>query len=434
MDSEFMNLIDILTAEKGINKDVLLDTIKRALQMAYKKKVGKEDDVEVTVDEKTGAYKVYAIKNVVDDSKEELEDNDIVYRDALKYNTNAEVGGTIMIDVTPKDFGRMAVLNAKQIIEQKLKESERDSLYEEFAAKQDEIITGVVQRIEMKPDNMGGKPKRVVYVNLEKTDCVMYEKDQVQGEMYRPNMKIPVYVYKVEKTTKGPKIYVSQSHPNLVVRLLEKEVPELADGSIIIKSITREAGSRTKIALYSRLENVDAVGTCIGTKGMRISSVMKSLKNEKVDLVEWNKESKQFIANALLPAKVKTVVVDEEGKRAVAIVPDNELSVAIGKEGINVRLASKLTGMRIDIKTLSDVKKLEDEQQLLNGGVKLDDGINSDGEIDSINIGSTNYDDESIDDIMKKFEAAIAGTSDDDIDVADINEDFGFGADWDENT
>ena len=411
-----MNLIDILTAEKGINKDVLLETIKHALQTAYRKKVGKDVDVDIVVDEKTGAYRVFAVKNVVDDGCEELGENDIVYRDALKYDSKAEVGGTISIDVTPKDFGRMAVLNAKQVIEQKLKEAERDSLYEEFAAKQDEIIIGTVQRVEMKPDPLGGKPKKTVYVNLDKTDCAMYEKDQVAGEVYKSNMKIPVYVYKVEKTTKGPRIFVSHSHPNLVVRLLEREVPELADGSIVIKSITREAGARTKIAVFSRLENVDAVGTCLGTKGMRISAVMKELKNEKIDVIEWNKDMKQFIANALMPAKVKNVIADEEGKRAVAIVPDNELSVAIGKEGINVRLASKLTGMKIDIKTVSDLKKMEQDHIGIDSLVKP-------SKKETVEPDETDV----LDDIMREFEAVITDSSD------NADRKSKPGVDWDED-
>ncbi len=413
-----MGLIDILTAEKGINKDVLMETIKHALQTAYRKNVGKEVDVDIAVDEKTGAYRVFAVKNVVDNATEELTENDIVYSDALKYDSGAEIGGTIRIDVTPKDFGRMAVLNAKQVIEQKLKEAGRDSLYEEFAAKQDEIIIGTVQRVELKPDPQGGKPKKVVYVNLEKTDCAMYEKDQVQGEIYRSNMKIPVYVYKVEKTTKGPRICVSHAHSNLVVRLLEREIPELADGSIVIKSITREAGARTKIAVLSRLENVDAVGTCIGTKGMRISAVMKELKNEKIDIVEWNKETKNFVANALLPAKVKNVVVDEEGKRAVAIVPDSELSVAIGKEGINVRLASKLTGMKIDIKTVSDIKKMEQE----NGGE-----LSFMKKAEEKKPVEDTLDVDALDDIMREFEAVITDTSD------NGEEKTSLGVDWDED-
>lgn len=415
-----MSLIDILTEEKGINKDVLLETIKHALQTAYRKKVGKEVDVDIAIDEKTGAYRVYAVKNVVEDDKEELAENDIVYKDALKYDAKAEIGGTIRIDVTPKDFGRMAVLNAKQVIEQKLKEAERDSLYEEFAAKQDEIIIGTVQRVEMKPDPLGGKPKKTVYVNLEKTDCAMYEKDQVSGEIYRSNMKIPVYVYKVEKTTKGPKIFVSHAHPNLVVRLLEREIPELADGSIIIKGITREAGARTKVAVFSRIENVDAVGTCIGAKGMRISAVMKELKNEKIDIVEWNKDMKQFIANSLMPAKVKNVIADEDGKRAVAIVPDNELSVAIGKEGINVRLASKLTGMKIDIKTVSELKQMEKEhsegEALLFGADNERKAKESAPETDTL------------DDIMKEFEAALTDFSADSSDKK-----ANLGVDWDED-
>lgn len=364
---DFMELVDVLTKEKGINKDVLLDTIKHALQTAYKKKVGKEDEVEIAVDDKTGAYKVYAIKQVVENDKETLYDNEIVYTDALKYNTNAEVGGTVLIDVTPKDFGRMAVLNARQVIEQKLKEAERESLYEEFAAKQDEIIIGTVQRTDKKKevieDEAGNKTvteKRVVYVNLEKTDCAMFERDQVKDVNYVPNMKIPVYVYRVDKTTKGPKVFVSHSHPNIVVRLLEREVPEIANGTIVIKAITREAGLRTKVAVLSRMENVDAVGTCIGPKGMRIAPIMKILNNERIDVVNWDSDPAKFISNALAPAKVHKVRVDTASGRTTAVVSDAQLSVAIGKEGINVRLASKLTGMKIDIKTLSEYKSMVD--------------------------------------------------------------------------
>lgn len=419
MDPEFNSLIDILVEEKGINKETLIETIKHALQTAYRKKVGREDEVDIEVDDKTGAYKVYATKTVVEDDKEELTENEIIFSDAVKYDRKAEIGSVIKIDVTPKDFGRMAVLNAKQVIEQKLKESERDSLYEEFAAKQDEILMGTVQRVEMKPDPMGGKPKKVVYVNLDKTDCAMYEKDQVANEIYRSNMKIPVYVYKVEKTTKGPKIFVSHAHPTLVVRLLEKEVPELADGTIVIKSITREAGMRTKIAVYSRLENVDAVGTCIGSKGMRINTVMKELKSEKIDVVEWSKDLDRFVANALLPAKVKEVVIDEETKRAVAVVADNELSVAIGKEGINVRLASKLTGMRIDIKTVSDVKKLEEENKPLLEGATVQPKTQK---------VSAMLEQDDLDSIMKEFELAISDSSDD-----KASKKKNFGADTDEN-
>ncbi len=423
MDPEFNNLIDILTQEKGINKDVLMETIKHALQTAYKKKVGREDEVDIAVDDKTGAYRVFEIKNVVENGSEDLEYSDIVLRDALKYDSGATVGGTIRVDVTPKDFGRMAVLNAKQIIEQKLKEAERDSLYEEFAAKENEIIIGTVQRVEIKPDAATGKNKKAVYVNLEKTDCVMYEKDQVAGEIYRSNMKIPVFVYKVEKTTKGPKIFVSHSHPNLVVRLLEKEVPELADGSIVIKSITREAGQRTKIAVYSRIENVDPVGTCIGTKGMRINTVMKELKNEKIDVVEWNKDMSIFVSNSLLPAKVKHIEIDEESKRAVAVVADNELSVAIGKEGINVRLASKLTGMRIDIKTVSDAKKLEES------GVELLEKTKPVQSKPNKNTEAVSHEPDDLDDIMKAFAAVIG----DDKDASDEKL-TKFGVDFDEES
>ena len=229
-------------------------------------------------------------------------------------------------------------------------------------------------------------------------------------------MKITVYVYKGEKTTKGPRIFVSHSHPNLVVRLLEREIPELADGSIVIKSITREAGARTKIAVFSRLENVDAVGTCIGTKGMRISAVMKELKNEKIDVIEWNKDMKQFIANAIMPAKVKNVIADEEGKRAVAIVPDNELSVAIGKEGINVRLASKLTGMKIDIKTVSDLKKME--QDHIGADSLIKPSKKEQVEPDETDV---------LDDIMREFEAVITDSSD------NAGRKSKPGVDWDED-
>ncbi len=416
MDPEFMNLIDALTKEKGINKDVLLETIKHALQTAYKKKVGREDEVEIAVDEKTGAYRVFAVKNVVADDVEELAENDIVFSDAIKYNSNAEVGGTVSIDVTPKDFGRMAVLNARQVIEQKLKEAERESLYEEFAAKQDEIIMGTVQRTEMRAEvketESGEKIKeykQVVYVNLEKTDCIMYEKDQVKGENYVSNMKIPVYVYKVEKTTKGPRIYVSHAHSNLVVRLLEREIPELADGTIVIKAITREAGTRTKVAVFSRMENVDAVGTCIGARGMRINAVMRELKNERIDVINWDTDTRKFIANSLSPAKVKDIVVDVVSGRTIAVVPDNQLSVAIGKEGINVRLASKLTGMKIDIKTVSQFKELKANGALFVG---VEEALQKKREEEAAEEAKKQITDDSIDSLFEKWDSLILESDD----------------------
>lgn len=435
---DFIELVDILTKEKGINKDVLLDTIKHALQTAYKKKVGKEDEVEIAVDEKTGAYRVYAIKQVVANDKETLYDNEIVYTDALKYNVNAEVGGTVLIDVTPKDFGRMAVLNARQVIEQKLKEAERESLYEEFAAKQDEIIVGTVQRTDRKKeiteDENGTKTvteKRVVYVNLEKTDCAMFERDQIKDVNYVPNMKIPVYVYRVDKTTKGPKVFVSHSHQNIVVRLLEREVPEVANGTIVIKSITREAGLRTKVAVLSRMENVDAVGTCIGPKGMRVAPIMKILNGERIDIINWDSDPAKFIANALAPAKVVKIRVDAESGRTTAIVPDSQLSVAIGKEGINVRLASKLTGMKIDIKTASEYKTMVDngsvfitveEAQAKAAAEKAKE------EEQKSNIASLN---ENIDSLFEKWDSLILESEGDE--SSQRNDDVISGADLDEN-
>lgn len=434
----FIELVDALTKEKGINKEVLLDTIKHALQTAYKKKVGKEDDVEIAVDEKTGAYKVYAIKQVVENEKEILYDNEIVYNDALKYNSNAQIGSTVLIDVTPKDFGRMAVLNARQVIEQKLKEAERESLYEEFAAKQDEIIIGKVQRTDKKKeiveDENGEKSvieKRIVYVNLEKTDCAMFERDQIKDVNYLPNMRIPVYVYRVDKTTKGPKVFVSHSHPNIVVRLLEREVPEIASGTIVVKAITREAGLRTKVAVFSRMENVDAVGTCIGPKGMRITPIMKALNGERIDIVNWDSNPANFIANALAPAKVVKIMVEPVSGRTTAIVPDAQLSVAIGKEGINVRLASKLTSMKIDIKTVSEYNALVEngsvfitveEAQAKAAAEKARE------EEQKSNIASLN---ENIDSLFEKWDSLILESENDD--SVENSENNVIGANSDEN-
>ncbi|MBE5816661.1 MAG: transcription termination/antitermination protein NusA [Clostridiales bacterium] len=371
MASEFMELISVLCAEKGIDKDMLIDTIKHALVTAYKRKYNTNENVEVTVNELDGSYSVYSVRDVVEEV--ENEDFQISLTDAVKFEPAAVIGDVIKRDVTPSDFGRMAVQNARQVIEQKLKEAERDSVYNEFYAKLDEIIMGTVQRVEFKEDKTTHEMKRTVFVNLGKTDSVMYEKDQIKSERYKNNARLPVYVYAVENTPKGPRVNVSRSHPSLVLRLLEKEIPELADGSIIVKAIAREAGVRTKIAVYSRLENVDPVGTCIGNHGMRIMQVINDLHGEKIDIIAWDKDERKFIERALSPAHIEDVIMNSAGKQAIAVVPDNDLSVAIGKEGINARLAAKLTGIKIDIRTKSEIDAQKELEYAKSYGKAEDD-------------------------------------------------------------
>ena len=349
MNHEFMEALDELEKDRGIDKEILIDTIEQALLTAYKKNFGSAQNVRVEIDRERGDVRVFSQRVVVDES--DLYDTflEIELNDAREISPNYELGDIIENEVTPKDFGRIAAQTAKQVVVQRIREAEREIVYNEFMDKENEIVTGEVARVN----------KNIVYVNLGRIEAIMTQAEQILGEHYQAGQKIKVYILEVKKTNKGPQIVVSRSHPGLVKRLFELEVPEIYEGVVEIKSISREAGSRSKIAVVSHDENVDPMGACVGPKGARVQNIVDELKGEKIDIIKWSKDPAEFLASALSPAKVLSVTIDEETKSAKVIVDDNQLSLAIGKEGQNVRLAAKLTNWKIDIKSKSQAEALE---------------------------------------------------------------------------
>ncbi len=344
MSKEMLHALDILEQEKGVAKEIVIEALEAALVSAYKRNYGQAQNVEVEFDMKKGDMHVYAIKEVVDvvfDSRLEVS-----MEEALDINKAYELGDTIRFEVTPKDFGRIAAQTAKQVIMQRVREAERNIIYNEFIAYENDIMQGIVER----------QDHRYIYVNLGKIEAVLSKQEQIPNEVYKPHDRIKVYVTKVENTSKGPQIFVSRSHPDLLKRLFEQEVPEIYDGIVEIKSIAREAGDRAKVAVMSRDENIDPVGTCVGPKGQRVQAIVNELKGENMDIVEWDADPATFIANALNPAQVVDVTFNEKEGSCVVVVPDYQLSLAIGKRGQNARLAAKLTGYKIDIKSESDMQ------------------------------------------------------------------------------
>lgn len=341
MNLELIQALHDLEKEKGIKFDVLIEAIEAALISAYKKNFGTLQNVRVVFDRETGDIKVFSRKTVVEDiTDERLE---ILLEEARRSDPRYELGSLIEIEVTPRNFGRIAAQTAKQVVVQRIREAERDMIYDEFSNRAGDIIAGIVQRQE----------NRTVFIDLGKAEAILSPNEQAVGEQYLPGTRLKTYVVEVKKTTKGSQILVSRTHPGLLKRLFELEVPEIHDGIVEIKAIAREAGSRSKIAVYSQNENVDPVGSCVGQKGMRVQAIVHELKGEKTDVVKWSDDPIEFIANALSPAKVLAVELFPEEKMAQVVVPDYQLSLAIGKEGQNARLAAKLTGWKIDIKSES---------------------------------------------------------------------------------
>lgn len=341
MKAEFMEALEEIEKEKGISKDAIFDALEAALISGYKKNFGSSQNVEVEIDKETGVVKVFAKKEVLEEINDEL--LEISLEDVKKIDSKYEVGDFVNVEVTPKNFGRIAAQTAKQVVMQKIKEAEREVIFEEFINRENEIVTGLIQRIS----------KNVVYIDLGKTEGVLPPTEQIEGEEYVQGGRIKVYILEVKKTTKGPQIVLSRTHPGLVKRLFELEVPEIHDGVVDIYAISREAGSRTKIAVYSKDPNVDPVGACVGFKGSRVKAIVDELNGEKIDIVTWSKNLDEFIGNSLSPSKVLKVEVNEKEKSALVVVPDFQLSLAIGKEGQNARLAAKLTNWKIDIKSES---------------------------------------------------------------------------------
>lgn len=348
MNRELMEALDILEKEKNISKDTLLEAIEQSLIQACKNHFGKADNVHVIIDPKTCDFGVYADRTVV----EYVEDPamEISLADALKITSHAEIGDTIQVQIQSKEFGRIATQNAKNVILQKIREEERKVLFDLYYGKEKEVLTGIVQRV------MG----KNVSINLGKADAILSENEQVRGEVFQPTERIKVFVLEVKDTPKGPRILVSRTHPGLVKRLFEAEVAEVKDGTVEIKSIAREAGSRTKIAVWSNDPDVDPVGACVGMNGARVSAVVDELRGEKIDIINWDENPAILIENALSPAKVIAVMADPDEKTALVVVPDYQLSLAIGKEGQNARLAARLTGFKIDIKSETQARESGD--------------------------------------------------------------------------
>lgn len=348
MNTELMDALNVLEQEKNISKATLLEAIEQSLLQACKNHFGKADNVKVNINPETGEFSVYAEKEVV----EVVEDSvlQISLADAKMRDGRYDIGDLVPIEIRSKEFGRIATQNAKNVILQKIREEERKALYSQYYEKERDIITGIFQRY------VG----RNASINLGKIDALLTENEMTKGETYETNERIKLYVLEVKDTPKGPKIMVSRSHPELVIRLFESEVTEVHDGTIEIKAIAREAGSRTKIAVWSNNDDVDAVGACVGVNGARVNAIVDELRGEKIDIIEWNENPALLIENALSPAKVISVMADPDDRTAKVIVPDYQLSLAIGKEGQNARLAAKLTQFKIDIKSETQAREAGD--------------------------------------------------------------------------
>lgn len=350
MNKELLNAIAFLSKEKGVSTDVICDSLEAVLITAYKKEPEANPLADVELNRETGDYRIVAAKTVVEDVVNDH--GEISLEDARKLNPEYEVGDVVNVDVTPSNFGRIAAQAAKQVMIQRLREAERSIVYDEFYNRTDDIITGLIQRIENKN----------VYVDLGKAEAILPASEQIPTETYTVGQRIKCYVVEVRKTTKGAQILVSRTHPGLLKRLFELEVPEIYEGVVELKSVAREPGRRSKIAVYSRDENVDSVGACVGPKGSRVQNIVTELQNEKIDIVKWDEDPAVYIANALSPAQVVSVTVDEGEKASSVVVPDYQLSLAIGKAGQNARLAAKLTNWKIDIKSESQAAALASEE------------------------------------------------------------------------
>ncbi|QPC46382.1 transcription termination factor NusA [Mangrovibacillus cuniculi] len=346
MSTEFIDALTLLEKEKGISREVIIDAIEAAVVSAYKRNFNQAQNVRVDLNFGNGSMRVFARKDVVEqvfDSRLEISEEE-----AKKINPSYELNDVVEIEVTPKNFGRIAAQTAKQVVTQRVREAERGIIYSEFSDREEDIMTGIVER----------QDSRFIYVSLGKIEAILPQSEQMPNESYKPHDRIKVFLTKVERTTKGPQIYVSRTHPGLLKRLFEIEVPEIFDGTVEIRSVSREAGDRSKISVYAANPEVDPVGACVGPKGARVQAIVNELKGEKIDIVKWSEDPVVFVANALSPSQVLDVQVNEEEKSTTVVVPDFQLSLAIGKRGQNARLAAKLTGWKIDIKSETDARAL----------------------------------------------------------------------------
>ena len=347
-NNELLEALNILEQEKNISKETLLEAIENSLITACKNHFGKSENVKVNIDPETCEYHVFQEKKVVEKVEDPVEEISLVNANII--DSKYELDDIVNVEVKSKEFGRIATQNAKNVILQKIREEERKVLFDEYYSKEKDIVTGIVQRYVGKN----------VSINLGKVDAILTENEQVKGEVFQPTERIKVYILEVKSTSKGPRVLVSRTHPELVKRLFESEVAEVKDGTVEIKAIAREAGSRTKIAVWSNDPDVDPVGACVGMNGARVNAIVNELRGEKIDIITWNENPAMLIENALSPAKVISVIADAEEKAAKVVVPDYQLSLAIGKEGQNARLAARLTGFKIDIKSETQAREAGD--------------------------------------------------------------------------
>lgn len=365
MNQDFMLALEAIEKEKGIKKDTLFEAIEAALISAYKRNFNSAHNVKVNIDRNTGEIRVYSLFNIVD--KVTNPQYEIHIDEARKKDPLYNLGDIIEIEVTPKNFGRIAAQTAKQVVIQRIREAERDLIYEEYIDREEDIVTGIIQRFEQKN----------AIINLGKTEAILTPSEQMPGEVYKQGDRLKAYILEVKKTTKGPQILVSRTHPGLLKRLFELEVPEIYNGIVEIKAIAREPGNRSKVAVFSRNKDVDPVGACVGPKGSRVQSIVNELKGEKIDIIEWDEDPEIFVARSLSPARVLKVEIFPENKSALVVVPDYQLSLSIGKEGQNVRLAAKLSGWKIDIVSESRyTEKIVDKKSEDNEDEALQDASN----------------------------------------------------------
>lgn len=368
VSQELVQAVMVLTKQKGVAPEVVFESLEASLLQAYRKEPGSNQEAYVELNRETGEYKVKAKKTVVETV--ENPETEISLDEAQARDLRYEVGDIVEVDVTPKNFGRSAAHTAKQMLIQRLKEAERSIVYEEYFSREGDIITAQVQRVE----------GRNVFVDLGKTEAILPPTEQIPTETYKAGDRIKCYIVEVKKTTKGPQIMISRTHPGLLKRLFELEVPEIHEGVIELKSVAREPGMRSKIAVVSRDETIDAVGACVGPKGQRVQNIVDELHDEKIDIVKWDEDPAVYIANSLSPAKVLSVEVDEEAKTSRVVVPDYQLSLAIGKAGQNARLAAKLTNWKIDIKSESQLQEVSEETHEVLDEVAFDSYDEGNGE------------------------------------------------------
>lgn len=354
MNIEFLHALDDIASEKDISKDILLEAIETALESAYKKDFGSKDNAEVKIDQNSGEVRVIARKDVVEEV--ENKNSEISLEHAQDIDPKLDIGDVAEIEITPDNFGRIAAQTAKQVVMQRIREAERDVIYDHYKQKEGEFITGTIQRFH----------KDYIMIDMGKTEALLPPSEQIDTETYEVGDRIKLFIVEVSSTNKGPRILVSRTHPGLLMRLFEIEIPEIYDGTVEIKEVAREAGYRSKVAVYSENDDVDPVGACVGPRGSRVQAVVDQLDGEKIDIVKWHPDPKTFIANALNPAEVTEVILNEKEAIAQVVVPDFQLSLAIGKEGQNARLAAKLTGWKVDIIKESEFNASDEDTEEIN--------------------------------------------------------------------